>query len=117
MGMNLILRWLLNSLALLAVAYLVPGFMVSGVYAALIAALILGLVNAIIRPVLILFTLPITLLSLGLFTFIINAFMLWLVATIVKGFDIANFSTALLAAIILWLVGFITNALVESTKK
>ena len=115
--MNLILRWLLNSLALLVVAYLLPGFAISGIYAALVAALILGLVNAIIRPVLILLTLPITLLSLGLFTFIINAAMLWLVATIVKGFNIESFGTALLAAIILWLVGFLTNALLESTNK
>ncbi len=115
--MYLLLRWLLSALTLLLVAYLVPGFIVANIYAALIAALILGFVNAIIRPILLLLTLPITLLSLGLFTFVINALMLWIVSTIVKGFDIESFGTALLAAVILWLVGFVTNALLESSKR
>ncbi|MBI4022673.1 phage holin family protein [Candidatus Berkelbacteria bacterium] len=107
----LLLRWLVSALSLLLVAYLVPGFEVAGVYAALIAALILGLVNAVIRPVLLLLTLPINILTLGLFTFIINALMLWFVASFIDGFAIASFGTAVWAAIILWLVGWVTNTL------
>jgi len=114
--MYLLLRWLLNALALLLVAYVVPGFEVASIYAALIAALILGFVNAIIRPILLLLTLPITLLSLGLFSFVINALMLWFVATIVKGFDLHGFGTAILAAFLLWLVGFMTSALLETAR-
>lgn len=91
------------------VAYLIPGVTVASFYSALIAALILGLINALIRPLVIILTLPINIFSLGLFTFIINALMLWLVSTIVKGFDIANFGSALWAALIIWLISLITN--------
>lgn len=113
--MNIFLRWLLNAVALLLVAYLVPGFQVSGFYAALIAALVLGLANAIVRPILFLLTLPVTILTLGLFTFVINALMLWFTSSIVKGFDIASFQTALIGAVILWLVGLVTNLILESS--
>lgn len=113
--MIVLLRWVLSALSLLLVAYLVPGVMVDGFYAALITAAILGLANALIRPVLLLLTLPITLLTLGLFTFVINALMLWFTSTIVKGFAIADFTAALWAALILWLVGWVVNALFEAT--
>lgn len=115
--MMLILRWIINALALLVVATLVTGFSVSSTYAALIAALILGLVNAIIRPVIILLTLPVNLLTLGLFTFVINALMILLVSTIVKGFDVTGFVPALYAAIVLWIISLITNMLVISGAK
>ncbi|HEY1074334.1 MAG TPA: phage holin family protein [Patescibacteria group bacterium] len=110
----MLLLWIINALTLLLVANYLPGFHVSGFYAALITALVLGLVNAVIRPIVILFTLPINLLTLGLFTFVINGLMIWLVSTVVKGFEVDSFNTALWAALILWLISFVTNAL---TKK
>lgn len=112
----LIFRWVINAIALLFVAYLVPGFFVESFYNALIAALVLGLVNALIRPILFVLTLPITILTLGLFTFVINAFMIWFVSTVVDGFDVAGFTTALLAAIILWMISLTTNWLIEKAK-
>lgn len=114
--MYIILRWVINALALLLVTYIVPGFIVVGFYPALIAALLLGFMNAVIRPILLLLTLPINILTLGLFTFVVNALMLWFVATIVKGFDITTFNSAVFAAIILWLIGMVTNAFLDAKK-
>ena len=111
--MPLIIRWIVNALALLALAYLLPGIVVSGFYAALIAALVLGIINAILRPILIVLTLPITLITLGLFTFVINGFLFWFAGTIVKGFEVQGFWTALLGALIMACV----NALIPSKKK
>ncbi len=111
----LIIRWIINAAALILVAYFVPGVEIQSFYAALIAALILGLINAIIRPIIILLTLPINIITLGLFTLIINAFMLWFASTIVKGFEVQNFVAALLAAILLWAVSLITNFLFSSS--
>lgn len=107
--MKLVLRWLIYAGGLLFVAYLIPGVSVFSFYSALIAALILGLINALIRPLVIILTLPINIFSLGLFTFIINALMLWLTSTIVKGFDVANFGSALWAALIIWAIALFTN--------
>lgn len=107
----LLLRWIINALALLVAANWVAGFSVSSFYAALLVALVLGLVNAVIRPVLLLLTLPINLLSLGTFTFVINALMIWLVSTIVKGFEVTSFAAAFWAAVILWIISLITNLL------
>lgn len=89
---------------------------VAGFYAALVAAAMLGVANLLVRPILFLLTLPITILTLGFFTLVLNALMLWLVSTIVKGFDITSFSAALWAALILWLVSWVTNALFERTE-
>lgn len=111
--MHLILRLLLNASALLFVAYLIPGFEVSGFGSAIIAAVVIGLVNAIVRPIILFFTLPITILTLGLFTFVINAVLLWGVASILEGFEIANFSAAFLGAIILWLVSILTSFILK----
>ena len=108
-SMPILLRWLINAAALLLAAYLIPGFAVSSFYAALIAALVLGLLNALIRPLLILLTLPITVLTLGLFTLVINAALILFMGTIVKGVAIAGFGPAFLAALFLWAVGFVTN--------
>lgn len=107
--MVILLMWVVNALTLLVVANIVPGFMIEGFYAALIVALILGLVNAIVRPIVLLFTLPINVITLGLFTFVVNALMLTFVSSIVKGFVIESFGAALTAAIVLWLVSFFTN--------
>lgn len=113
----LILRWLINAIALLLVAKYVPGFVIGSTYTALVLVVVLGLINAVIRPVFILLTLPINVLTLGLFTFVINAAMLMLASTVVKGFEVQSFSAALAAAIILWLISFVTNLLLASDKK
>lgn len=109
--MKLLARWLVSALALMLVAYYVPGITVASFYSALIAALILGLINALIRPLLILFTLPINILTLGLFTLVINALMLWLASSIVKGFYVAGFWPAFWGALIMWLVGWLVSSL------
>ena len=111
----LIVRWFLNALALLIVAWLLEGhgFRVTNFYTALIAALVLGFVNATLRWVLIVLTLPVTILTLGLFTLVINALMILLVSTIVKGFDVAGFGPAFLAAILLWGLSFVISWLLE----
>lgn len=107
--MKLILRWLINAATLLLATQFIAGFHVNNFYAALIAALILGLLNAIVRPVLIILTLPVNIVTLGLFTFVINAFLIWIVGTFVKGVTIDGFLPALMVAILLWAVGTLTS--------
>lgn len=111
--MRLLLRWVISAGALMLIAYNLPGFHVSGFYTALIAALVLGLLNAIIRPIVHVFALPVTILTLGLFSLVINALMMWLTSTIVKGFDVDGFWPAFWGAIIMWLVGWIVNGLLK----
>ncbi len=113
----ILFRWVLNALALLLVANIVPGFGVESLYSALIAAFVLGLVNALVRPLLFILTLPITILTLGLFTFVLNALMILLVSTMVKGFMVAGFTPALLAALLLWVISLATNWLIKQTKE
>ncbi len=115
--MRFIIRLLINAIALLILAYKLPGFQVDSFYYALVAAVVLGLVNAVIRPILMLLSFPIRLLTLGLFTFVINAILLWVVASLLDGFAIDNFVTALIAAVILWLVSMITGFFVKKKKK
>lgn len=106
-----LLRWLLNALVLILVTRIVPGITFQSFWSALVTSLVLGLLNALIRPFILLLTLPINFLTLGLFTLIINAFIFWLAGTIVKGFEITSFATAfwgaLVYAIIVTLIGFI----------
>jgi putative membrane protein len=111
--MRLLLRWVISAGVLMLIAYYLPGFKVSGFYTALIAALVLGLLNAIIRPVVHIFALPITILTLGLFSLVINALIIWLTSTIVKGFEISGFWPAFWGSVIMWLVGWITNGLLK----
>lgn len=114
--MALLARWLINACALLVIANVIPGVHVSTFYAALIAALVLGLVNALIRPIIFLLTLPVTIMTLGVFSLLINAFMVWFVGTIVKGFSVEGFAPAFLAALVLWVVSVATNALLKQAK-
>ena len=93
------------------IAYYVPGIAVSDFYVALVAALILGLINVLIRPLLLLLTLPINILTLGLFTLIINALMFWLASSVVKGFFVAGFWPAFWGALIMMLLGWVLNSL------
>jgi putative membrane protein len=98
--MRWLLMWIFNAMALIAVAYLLPGIKVDGFVAALIAALVLGLVNTLIRPVLVLLTLPITVVTLGLFILVINGLLFWFVGSVLKGFAVADFWYGLLGAIL-----------------
>lgn len=100
-SMEILLTWLVAALLIMFVAYLLPGVTVSGFFTALIAALVLGLVNAFIKPGLVFLTLPLNILTLGAFTFVLNALMIMIVAAVVPGFKINNFWWALLFSLIL----------------
>jgi putative membrane protein len=113
----LLLRWLLNTLILLIVANIVPGVGFASFWAALITSLVLGLLNALVRPILLLLTLPINFLTLGLFTLVINALIFWLASSIVKGFEISSFGAALLAAIVYWLLTMLVGTLDKKSNQ
>ena len=113
MMVRFLLAWLVNTLALIAVAYLMPSITVSSFGAALVAALVLGLVNAIVRPVLVLLTLPVTILTLGLFIFVLNGLLFWMVASWLEGFNVAGFWSGVLGAILFSLVSWLLSALVQ----
>jgi putative membrane protein len=101
---HFLLTWLLTAVALVITAYLVPGFVIKSFVAALIAAVVLGLVNAVVRPILVVLTLPLTLATLGLFLFIVNAITIWLAGFLTPGFDVNGFLPALVGSIVLTLV-------------
>lgn len=107
-----LLTWLLTAVALVITASVVPGFAIANFVAALIAAVILGLINAIVRPILVLMTLPITVVTLGLFLFIINAITIWLAGAITPGFDVAGFLPALVGSIVLTIISSVLHFLV-----
>lgn len=109
---GIVARWLVNTVALLATASIIKGIEVDGVVAALIAAALLGIVNAFIRPLVVLFTLPINILSLGLFTFIINAFMLLLVSAVSGGFVVRGLWAAIIGSLVLSLVSGLLSMVV-----
>ena len=98
--MKLITQWLLRAAALLAVAYLYEGVVVTSFGAALLAAALLGALNLVLRPILILLTLPVTLLTLGLFLFVVNALVFWAAAGLLSGLDVRSFGAALLGSLI-----------------
>lgn len=112
--MKLIIRWALSAAALLGVAYIIPGISVSGFYSALFAALILGLINALIKPFILLLTLPVNIFTLGLFTLVINAFLFWFASTVVKGFYVAGFWPAFWGALVMWIAGWFINSLFKN---
>jgi putative membrane protein len=109
----LIVRWLVNALALFLTAAVVKGIRIDGLGAGALAALVLGIVNAVIRPVLLLLTLPINVVTLGLFTFVVNAVMLLLVAAVVKGFSVSGFGSALLGSVVLSVVSGLLSHLIR----
>ena len=113
MLLKLLLVWLINAVALIAVAYLMPSITVASFGAALVAALVLGLINAVVRPVLVLLTLPVTVLTLGLFIFVINGLLFWLVGTWLEGFDVGGFWSGVLGAILFSIVSWVLSALVQ----
>ncbi|MYN04172.1 phage holin family protein [Pseudoduganella sp. DS3] len=114
--MRLVLTWLINAAALLAVPYLMHSIDVTSIGAALVAALVLGLVNTLVRPVLLLLTLPVTMLSLGLFIFVINGFMFWLVAKVVDGFHVDSFGYAILGALLYSVISWALSTLLLKDK-
>jgi len=109
--MRLLLLWLINALTLLLIPYVTPSVSVDSFYTALITALILGLVNAVIRPILVLLTLPITIVTLGLFVLVINALMFWFVASFVEGFRVAGFWSAFWGALVYGVLSTIFTAI------
>ncbi len=117
--MHLLLRWLLNTIALFVVVNLVPGFHYHSIVSLAIAALILGLLNAIVRPILYFLTLPLTIVTLGLFLIILNAIMLELTAWLLpaRDFRIDDFVAAILGAIVLAVVSWITNKIGEKPER
>jgi putative membrane protein len=111
---GLLIRWVLSALALVLTARLVPGITVVDATALFIAALVLGLVNAIVRPILIFFTLPLTIVTLGLFLFVINAITFGLAAYLVPGFNVAGFGPALLGSIVMSILSFLFSSFVKA---
>ncbi|MNV75269.1 Membrane protein of unknown function [compost metagenome] len=109
---TLILVWILNAVALLAVAYLLPGITVASFGSALIAALVLGLVNMLVKPVLVLLTLPITIVTLGLFLVVINALLFWFVGSVLKGFQVNGFWWAVGGAILYSIISGLLTKLI-----
>ncbi len=107
--MKIIVRWLLLAAALLLVANLYSGVSVASFGSALIAALVLGLFNTLVRPLLVLLTLPVTLITLGLFLFVINALMFWAAAGVLEGFNVAGFGAALIGSLIYSLCGMVID--------
>ncbi|HEX6157004.1 MAG TPA: phage holin family protein [Burkholderiales bacterium] len=110
--MRLLVVWLINALALIAVAYLMPSIQISSFGAALVAALVLGLVNAIVRPILVLLTLPVTILTLGLFIFVLNGLLFWMVGSWLEGFWVGGFWAGVLGAIVFSIISWALSALV-----
>lgn len=116
--MRFILRWIVNALALMGIAYyLVPGIKVESFFAALVAALVLGLINALIKPILVILTLPVNILTLGLFTLVINALLFWLAAQVVKGFSVADFAAAFWGALCLSIASWLAHMLFNGYRK
>src|SRR4051812_19571654 len=111
--MKIVVRWLLLAAALLLVAHLYPGVQVANFTSALIAALVLGLLNTLLRPILVLLTLPVTLLTLGLFLFVINALMFYFAASMLDGFHVAGFGAALIGSLIYSVCGIVIDAAIE----
>ena len=108
--MTLLLVWILNAVALLVVAYVLPGIVVASFGSAMLAALVLGLINMLVKPVLILLTLPITIVTLGLFLLVLNALMFWFAGSILNGFQVNGFWWAVAGAILYSLIsGFLSN--------
>ena len=111
--MKVLVRWLLLAAALLLVAHLYPGVVLTGFGDAMIAAFVIGLLNTLLRPLLVLLTLPVTLLTLGLFLFIINALMFWAAANVLDGFSVAGFTAALIGSLIYSVCGIVIDAAME----
>lgn len=115
--MSLLLRWLISAVAVAVTAYALPGISVETVWSALAVAVVLALVNVLLKPIMILLTLPLTIITLGLFTFVIDALLIMLTGRLVPGFGVANFWWALLFSIILTVVNSLFRDVARQTNK
>lgn len=107
--MGFIIQFVGTALALLLVSRIVPGISVDGIYVALVAALVLGILNVLVKPILFILTLPITIITFGLFTFVLNAFMFWLAASFLDGFVVSGFLPALVGSLIVSVVNTVLH--------
>lgn len=114
--MRLLLKWLIMAASIIIAAYFIPGVRVGSFLSALWVALFLGIVNILIRPILILITLPINILTLGLFTFVINAALILLASSVIKGFEVAGFWWALLYSVVLSVVNSLLNLILPKKE-
>ncbi|MDM0115286.1 phage holin family protein [Variovorax sp. J22R133] len=114
--MRLLFKWLLSALALLAVAYIYSGVQVVSFTSALIAAAVIGLLNMVVRPVLVVLTLPVTVVTLGLFLFVINALMFWAASGLLEGFHVNGFTAALIGSLIYSLLGLLIDAALSKNQ-
>ena len=110
---GILIRWLTTTAAIVATSYLLDGIQVSGFLSALLAAALLGILNAFFRPIALLLTLPINILSLGLFTFIINALMLKMASGVIPGFDVYGFWTAIFGSLLISLISWLLNSFIS----
>lgn len=111
--MKTILRWILTSLAIMLIAYFLPGVVINGLWSAMWVVVFLAIVNVLIKPLLILITLPINILTLGLFTFVINALLIMLASSVIKGFSVSGFITALLFSLLLSIASYAINLIIK----
>ncbi len=114
---GLVIRWLILTMAILLAAYLIDGIRVSGFHSVLLAAAVLGILNTLLRPVLILLTLPLNILTLGLFTFLINAFILKMTAGLIPGFDVTGFWPAVFGALVISIVNWLLGTFINDSGK
>jgi len=112
--MKLILKWLLSAAALLSVAYIYDGVELRGYQAALIAAFVIGLLNTFVKPLLVILTLPVTVITVGLFLFVINALMFWGAASLLDGFNVTGFTAALIGSVLYSILSYLINTAVDS---
>lgn len=110
--MTILAKWFINALSLVLAAYIIPGIFVESLYTALMVAVLLGLVNIFIRPVLIILTLPITIITLGLFALVVNSLLFWFVSTFVEGFSVDGFVSAFLGALLISAFSSLGNKLI-----
>jgi len=110
--MTFFISWLISAVAIVITAYLLPGVRLSGFFAALVTALVLGLINTFIKPLLLLLTLPLNILTLGLLTFVINALLIMLTSSVVPGFVVTGFGWALLFSLILSIINYALGMIV-----
>ncbi|RRD58182.1 phage holin family protein [Comamonadaceae bacterium OH2545_COT-014] len=108
--MSLLITWLLSALALMAVAYMLPGVRITNFKNALLAAVILGLINAVLRPVLLVLTFPITVLTLGLFVLVLNGLLFWLASSLIRGFQVSGFWSGVFGALLYSLINWGLNS-------
>ena len=114
--MRLLLTWLINALALLAIKYIMPSITVDSFVTALIVAIVLGFINTLIRPIFVILTLPVTILTLGLFIFVINGLLFWAVGSFVPGFHVDGFWSGVFGAIIYSIISWALSALLLAKK-